>query len=230
MSEPGIQSSRIRLLLWVLLIVGLPFAIVLQLWTADANYGAPVGDQAGGTLRARVVDQAGNPVPDVAVDLELWPLGGKPLVHQTQRTDALGEVAFEAPPLRGKYRLVTGGGEYQRVARERSFVDGKGREVELSTVELELRAGVQVQLGFKRREGAAVAGGSVHLVGRTLDGPLFGLIGRTVELEQEFEGDHCLLDGLPPFEGQVHIRLLDGTELDLHLEVPQGTASFSYQL
>ena len=228
MEEP-LRRSRLRVVMWAVLVFGLPLSIVLQLWLGPAEFGAPAGEQPGGELLARVVDEAGDPVEGATVELQLWPVGAPAETHETRETDAEGRVRFDAPPLHGKYRLLTGGGAHQRVGRERSFVDGKGRPVELAEVVLERRPGVQLELSFTR-SGSPVDGGTVWLDATTLAGPLFGLLGAPITLEREFEGGECLLDGLPPLEGTVRVRFVDGTELEFRVEAREGTVELAYEV
>lgn len=227
--ESSLRRSRLRILMWAVLVFGLPLSIALQLWFGPAEFGAPVGEQPGGALLVRVVDEQGAPVTGAEVELQLLPLGAASSTHGTVSTDEEGRASFDAPPLHGKYRLLTGGGAFQRVGRERSFVDGRGRPVELPEAVLERRQGVQLDLSFTR-EGSSVDGGTVWLEARTLEGPLFGLLGASIALEREFEGGACLLDGLPPLEGMVRVRFLDGTELAFRVEAREGRVELAYEV
>jgi len=227
--EGAMRRSRLRGVLWAVLVFGLPLSIVLQLWLGPTELGAPAGEQPGGELLARVVDEEGDPVEGADVELQLLPLGAEPSTHATAATDGEGRTRFDAPALHGKYRLLTGGGAYQRVGRERSFVDGRGRPVEQAEVVLEQRQGVQLDLSFSRA-GSPMAGGTVWLEAKTLAGPLFGLFGAPITLEREFEGGECLLDGLPPLEGMVRVRFLDGTELTFQVEARKGRVELAYEV
>jgi len=226
----GLERKGLRAGLWALIAVGLSLSIMLQAWIGQADLSAPAGEQPGGDLIARVVDEDGHPVVGHPVELEVWPSGSQPKVHATGETDEQGRVAFGAPALVGKYRILAGGGGHQRVGRERSFVDDEGRAVEPTEALLELREGVQLAMTFSRPEGSAVAGGTLWLDAMTLDGPLFGLLGAPIGLTREFEGESCLLDGLPPLEGAIRVRFLDGTELEFQVLAREGRVDLAYQI
>lgn len=158
------------------------------------------------------------------------PVTGPSHTHETVEVDREGWAAFEAPPLLGKYRLLAGGGSYQRVGRERSFLGRGGEPVEPAEALLELREGVQISLNFTQGSGAPVTGGRLWLEATTLDGPLLGLLGAPIELAQDFEGGGCLLEGLPPLEGTVQVRFRMGTELEFQVRAESGRVELAYEL
>jgi hypothetical protein len=226
----SVERQGLRAGLWVLIAIGLSLSIMLQVWLGRTDLAVSVGEQPGGDLIARVVDEEGRPVVGHPVELEVWPSGGLPKVYATHETDAEGRVVFGAPALMGKYRLLAGGGSHQRVGRERSFVDEEGSVVEPSETLLELREGVQLALKFTREGGSSVAGGTLWLNATTLDGPLFGLLGAPIELTREFKAEACLLDGLPPLEGVIRVRFLDGTELEFQVLAKEDRVDLAYQI
>ena len=230
MREAGPWTHRLRLISWAFVIIGLPISIALQLWLSKISVGATAGEQPGGTLRVRVMEPGGEPARGHPVELQLLPVTGPARTHEILEADGEGWAAFEAPPLRGRYRLLAGGGFYQRVGRERSFLDREGERVEPTEVVLELRAGVQLSFTFTRGSGAPVAGGSLRLDATSLDGPLLGLLGAPIELVQDFEGGGCLLEGLPPLEGTVRVRFSMGTELEFQVRAESGRVELAYEL
>lgn len=169
MRRAGPWTQRLRLVSWAFVLIVLPISIALQLWLSQISIGAAVGEQPGGTLRVRVLEPGGGPAQGHPVDLQLMPVNGEPRTHESREADREGWAVFEAPPLLGKYRLLAGGGSYQRVGRERSFIDRDGEPTEPAEAHLGLRDGVQISLTFTRRSGAAVAGGSLQLNATTLD-------------------------------------------------------------
>ena len=224
------RRHRLRLVVWVVLIVGLPLAILLQLALGERDYGAPIGEQPGGELRARVVDADGTPVVEHPVELQVWAAGALPQTHATQASDSQGRVVFQAPPVLGKYRLVAGGGALQRVGRECSFVDSAGGAVEVQEAELVLAPGAVIELVFTRLGGIPAGSGQLRLEGQTLDGALFGLLTAPVGMTRDFDAGRCVLDGLPPLSGQVSVHFTDGTELSFEVRAPAGTTSVAYEL
>jgi hypothetical protein len=226
----ALRAHRLRVVMWVLLVLGLPLAITLKLVFSSADYGAAGGDQPGGEISARLVDRDGNPLAGQPVELQVWPAGGLPETVETRASDAQGRVTFRAPPAQGKYRLLAGGGELQRVGRERSFVDGDGRAVELEEVELVLVPGAVIELTFTRQGEPPTGRASLKLEGETQGGAFFGLAGTPISLTRNFEGGVCVLDGLPPLTGQITAEFADGASVSFKVSVGTGTSRLGYDL
>lgn len=226
----GLRRQRVTLLVWALVLVGLPLAIVTQLVLGPENYGAPSGSQPGGKLEVRVVDEGDDPLVDHPVEFQLWRSGGLPETAVTLRSNREGRVVYDAPALEGKYRILAGGGDLQRVGRERSFVDDKGRPVELKEVELTLRPAAVLELTLTRTEDLSPASGEVTIVGKAKGGALFGLLGAPIKAGEPFADGYCELDGLPPFSGEVQVRFKDGAELRFTVDAGAGRTALAYEL
>lgn len=203
--------------MWVVMIVGLPLAIVSQLAWGPETLGAPDGEQPGGLLKVRIVLEDGTPVEGASVEFQVWPTGGEAETSFTAKADAEGRATAEVPAVRGKYRVLAGGGQWRRTGRERSFVDGRGEAVKLSEVELVLKPAAQARLIFTREDAAAPTSGQLRFNGKTREGALFGLLGHPIAVDREFEGGEILLDGLPPAKGELRVRFADGAVLNTKL-------------
>ncbi len=216
-------------LILILLLVGLPFLVMAQLLQGPLEQPVPPGPQPGGLLRVSVRGPDRQPLVGHSVSVELLPIDGPAADHAEVSTDGEGRVAFDLPPLDGRYRVQAGGGELRYLRREVTLIDGQGHPLDPGELELDLQEGAVIALTFQRSGGGSL-GGRVVLTGTTSDGPLFGMFGYRVSLEQEFEQGSCVLDGLPPLKGEVRVFFEDGQELRFDVAVPLGTTPLNFDL
>lgn len=226
-AEP--RRQRAGTLLLLLMIFALPLAVVTRLMVGPAA-SLPFGPQPGGTIRGRVLGPGGEAMAGHPVALELLTRDYAVTRHAERPTDGEGRFSFEAPPFDGKYRLAFGGDLYRLAYREVSLIDSRGRIVEVPEQELTLMDGAQLVLRFSRRDGRPVRGGRVVLDGTASGGVFFGLVGLPVGRELEFEGDSCVLGGLPPLSGEVHVFFPSGDAIHSKVRLPTGRTELSWTL
>lgn len=213
-------------LLLLLVIFGLPFAVVTQLLRRE-HPTVGFGEQPGGEIAGVVLGPGGDPVSGHAIELRLVSRDLTVAPHSRARTDAAGRFVLDAPPFSGKYLLAYGGGPHRAAFREVSLVESAeaARDVELALVE-----GAILRLSFTRADGRPVTGGRAVVEAVTSDGPLFGWMGFPLSREVEFEGAACEVDGLPPCEGEVQVLFTSGDVLKASFEAPLGSTELAFEL
>jgi hypothetical protein len=214
--------SRALLVLLLLLIVGLPLAVVGSLMGSRGMLPATVGDQPGGEIEGRLLDPEGRPLAGATVLLSLLPDGAPSEPQAEVETAGDGTFSFTAPPVRGKYALSAGGGEYVRTVRELSFLDPRGETVELEPVELQLEPGCVLTVRLERASDRYDDSGRYELHGRMLEGWALGLIRPSLRKTGEFEDGVVEIGGLPPLDGRLILFLDNGDEVELPLRLEPG--------
>lgn len=224
--------KRTGFFLMVFLLVALPGLVVQTLMGTDLDLNATLGPQPGGRLDGRLVARgswAEEATPEELVgktiDLYTIAIDGQRELVASVVSGPKGAFAFDAPPVEGKYELATGGGLWQRVLREASFLDRRGELAPHREFELPLRPGCALDVRLVSPDGAPPVSGHYDLSGALDDGAILGLIRARLHREARFEDGHISLDGLPPMEGELHVFFGAGEQLTLPLDLAPGRTS-----
>lgn len=217
-------GRRAVLVLWALVILGLPLAVVGEL-VRRRDPRVPPAEQPGGPLAGRVVGPDGAPWVDGAVELRVVDLAEQSTPVATARTDADGRFRFDAPAVRGKYELRAGGGELCRTAREHSLV-GTGGE----PFEIRLRPGALLDVVVLRPDGTAAGKGELVLTGEPKGAALWGLFAPTVRFEGEVREGRGHLDGLPLMRGELRVTMAAGEVLTRQVDLDAGANTVRWEL
>ena len=215
------KPRRGVLIVAILVCLGLPLAVVSQLYSPRSLATVPSGDQPGGTITGRLVTEDGRPVADHALELHLVVEEGR-RVHGSTRTDAHGQFAITAPPIAGYYLLEAGGGDFQRVVRGVSYLTEEGEIREPEPLELVLPPGATLRVTLTRTDGRPASGGTLYLEGRVASDFLFGLVPAGIRLERSFDAGAVVIDGLPSARGDVRIVLESGDRVEFPFELEAG--------
>jgi hypothetical protein len=224
--DPRARSSglrpRLSLILLLVALLAAPAAVMASWLTQGLVGEVTSGEQPGGTVEGRVVDEQGRPLAGEAVRLWLVaPAGGRESGPE-ERTDAGGRFVLHAPAWSGHYELVAGGGMRQRVARGLSFLGRRGEIVRPRPVSLALPPGSVLELTFTRAAGGPPPEGHYELEGRQRRGLLFGLVPFGVRRSGTIADGRLRLDGIPPLKARLNVSLATGEELELELEIEPG--------
>lgn len=229
-SEPDQQQSarpvrRAGFLLLTLFVLGLPALVMRGLIDTDLDLHATVGSQPGGLLQGRLIprgDWAGEAEGRLGGhELELFTVdlsGVRTRVGAT-RSSADGSFSFEVPAVSGRYEVVAGGGLWQRVLREFSFLDRAGELAPERELELPLREGCALVVEL---QGDPPVAGAYDLSGELKEGAILGILHPSFRREAEFEGGRIELDGLPPLSGVLRVFFGVGDELRLEVDLVPG--------
>lgn len=200
--ESAPPGRRGILVLWLLILLGLPLIVLGQL-VRRGHPIVPLTEQPGGTIRGVVTGPDGSPQDEAPV--ELW-LVAMDLVRtriQVVETDAEGRFTFDAPPLEGRYELRAGGELLRRTVVEHSLTGGAGER----EVAIDLEPGAVLEVEVLRADGRRVGDGEALLVGKADEAPLLGLFNPELRIPAEVRDGRLRLDGLPLLEGRLQIRL-----------------------
>ncbi len=214
------MNQRLRLALIVLVFFGVPALLTLGLIRSDHAQDAQRGLQPGGPVRGRVLGPDGQGEPGVEMRLLLDP--SSPEARQesiaaraTSGTEGRFELA--APPLDGRYTVVAGGGTWQHAARSFSFVGASEHELVLHVL-----PGCELEARFTRADGSAAGAGSYDLEGQP-SGGWFSFLGEPARRYQgRLENGGLHLEGLPPMDVRLFVRLDTGESLELELRLELG--------
>lgn len=228
MSSPSKSGSRLKLVLLVLLLFGAPALVVFSLF--DARRQALVapeidGEQPGGGIEGLVRSEDGVGLAGERVELLLVPEDGERVSAAVTRSDQLGRFLFDAPPLRGHYELVAGGGTWQTARQPFSFVDRAGERAAPRPLVLELVPGCRLELRFARADGGPAQEGEYTLRGELGERYFFGLVRTELRRTGKFSAGELVLDGLPPMKAELDVRLSSGAQIDLALELVPGESA-----
>lgn len=209
------MGNRLRVVLLVLFLFGLPAVGVLGLWLLpDSLVGLPAAAQPGGPIDGSVTDAAGTALEGVPLELYLVPETGDPSLHATAHTDASGAFHLVAPALQGTYHLKAGGGAWQVVARDLSPARDGPQPVELELPPAAVLA-AEIDTG-----GKPAGGGTWFLNGET--GGLMGLAARPVRARGALTGGRFTQGGLPPGTYRLRVELDSGQEVELPVRLAVG--------
>lgn len=220
--RPSGRRSRALLILFLMLIVGLPLAILGSLLGSRGSLPATSGEQPGGTIEGRLVDEQEAPLRGLPVRLFLISDEGEVALDHEVTTAADGAFSLVAPPHRGKYEIRVGGGEWVHSRRELSFLDRNGTPIELPPLELGLEPGCTLRVDLERTSDRYADSGRYELHGRLSQGLTLGLVRPALRLSGEFESGRIEIGGLPPLEGKLAIFLDNGDAVELPLELEPG--------
>lgn len=215
------MRRRGALLVGILVCLGLPFAVVSQLYSPRSLATVPSGNQPGGNITGRLVTEDDRPVADHTVELHLV-VGEGRRVHGSTRTDAQGLFEITAPPIAGHYLLEAGGGEFQRVVRGVSYLTEEGEVRAPEPLELVLPPGATLRVTLTRADGRPVSSGTLYLEGRVVSDFLFGLVPVGIRLERSLDAGSVVIDGLPSARGDVRIVLENGDRVEFPFELEAG--------
>ncbi len=211
---PGLLGQRLRVILLVLVVFGIPLGLMLTyLGTRALAFRPPFDDQPGGAIAGTLVDEEGDPVAGVAVRALLYPRDGAPVAHASVESDAEGRFSFDVPPLDGCYVLRAGGNVWQEVYREISLSDEPADDLELS-----LRPGCIVAVTLSRRDGSPIRGGEYVL---RRSGGFLGLAIPS-QVHDEFEAASFERGGLAPGKWTVRVELSTGDTAEYSIELEPG--------
>jgi hypothetical protein len=222
-ARESLRLARLRTLLFVLLLVGLPLGVSISLIAGREDLPATSGEQPGGQVRGRLVEGGGASVPGVPVWLMAIAAESPTRLLGRTTSDAEGRFTLEAEPVIGKYAVGAGGKGYRRSWRELSFLDRKGAVIDPGELELRLLPGCSLRIELVRVSDRFAASGRFELRGRARDGGPFGLLRNEVLLSEDFEGGVIELDGLPPLDGELQVFLSNGDRLMLDLALDVGS-------
>jgi hypothetical protein len=216
-------GRRIRLALLLLIVFGAPAVVSISLVTQEIGGEATSGEQPGGPVRGRVVDEHGRPLAHQPVALVLVSTDRVRSPGPATETDQQGAFALAAPPLAGSYLVVAGGtGTWQRDVHGLSFLDRRGKAIEPAPLELALRPGATLELTFHGGDGAPAGDGRYVIDGEERRGLLFGLVPYGLRREGALADGVLRLEGLPPMRARVSVAFDDGETVELELDVEPG--------
>jgi hypothetical protein len=225
MSPQSPVRSKLQLVLLVLLLFGAPALVLFSLF--DSRVVALVapaidGEQPGGRIEGELQSADGAPLPDMAVELELVPASGERSRISVARSDAGGRFSFEAPPVRGHYELVAGGGTWQIARQTWSFVDREGKPGAPRPLVLRVVPGCRLVLRFVRADGGPREDGEYTLRGELAESFFFGLVRSELRRSGKIAAGELVLDALPPLEAQLIARMGSGAQIELAIELAPG--------
>lgn len=216
------MGSKLKLVLLVLLLFGVPALVTVALITSDFSGQVAQGAQPGGEIRGEVLDPGGHGVAGVDVELVLIQSGGTQELGPNTKSDAQGAFALTAPPCNGHYEVRAGGALWQRIVTAVSFLDRNGEPRARESLSLELQPGCQLELTFARVDGRPTGDGEYQLGGEFGSGYLFGLVKPWLEKKGAIKDGAMSVGGLPPMKVQVTANMATGETVELTLELVVG--------
>lgn len=223
--RPARPVRRAGFFLLVALVLGLPALVMRGLLVTDLDLNATVGAQPGGVLRGRLVPRGDWPegtedeLGGHALELFTLDLEGNRTLVAESTSDAGGAFRFDAPAVDGRYQVAAGGGVWQRVLREFSFLDRAGQLAPEREVELPLRPGCSLVVEL---ESEPLVAGTYDLSGELKEGAILGVLHSSIQRAASFEGGRIELDGLPPLKGVLRVFYGVGDELRFELDLDPG--------
>ena len=223
--ETARPVRRAGFLLIVLLMLGLPALVMRGLLITDLDLNATVGSQPGGVLRGRLVPRGDWPegsegqLGGHALELSTLDLGGGRARVAETISEADGSFRFDAPAVEGRYQVAAGGGLWQRVLREFSFLDRVGQLAPERELELPLRRGCALVVELQSEPKVA---GTYDLSGELKEGAILGVLHSTIQRVASFDDGRIEIDGLPPLEGVLRVFYGVGDELSFAVDLEPG--------
>jgi hypothetical protein len=217
-------------ILFLLMLLALPFAVAVQLQGFRERLLPPLADQPGGTLTGTVTLPDGTPAAALAVRLLAIP--ERDVLAETT-TAADGTFELVAPPRpNSAYVVRTGGGAHRWIDEPISFVDRHGEAFDPDPLELALEPGATLVVRLTRPDGKLPGPGTITVRGGFGGGSLFSPFQRWIEHVQPFdEGAEIRVDGLPPLKGSVQVELDAGTGLTVEdVQLAVGETVLAYEL
>lgn len=214
-AEP--KGSRGVLVVWFLVLLGLPLIVLGQLIRRDHPI-VPLTQQPGGEIRGVVNGPDGAPRPGDVVELWLVAMDLTRTRILVAETDAAGRFTFAAPPVEGRYEVRAGGGLLRRVVAEHSLTGTAGER----DLVIDLEPGAVLDVELRRADGRAVGDGEALLVGKAESAPLFGLFNPELRVPTEFTRGRLRLDGLPPLTGRLQVQLAAGDSASRDVRLVAG--------
>jgi hypothetical protein len=218
----AIVSSKLKVVLLVVLLFGAPALVTAALLTSDFSGAAADGSQPGGHLRGVVVDESGRAIGGLDVELAGASTSGQRSDGPTATTAADGTFELSAPPLDGHYEIRSGGGDWQRVVQAYSFIDPSGKLVEPHPVRLTVLPGCRLELEFARNDGRPAGDGEFTLQGKFGSGLFFGLVKPELKKAGPVRDGRLELAGLPPMKADIFVRMSSGETVELTLALTPG--------
>lgn len=201
----------------VLLLVLLPAVVTAVLLQWGGGGRVARGAQPGGVVRGVLKDPSGAPLAgEPVVALAVSPLGATSELSGSATSDLAGRWALELPPLDGGYLLRLGGRSAVALEQAVSLI-GREPGEEPRELELVLQRGATLVVELPR-----------ELRGRWLvegqpAGGAFGLFaGSPWRKEGEFEGRAFRVEGAPPMDARILVRVEGGERWEWTLRLAAG--------
>ncbi|MFT4538060.1 MAG: hypothetical protein ACI841_001775 [Planctomycetota bacterium] len=203
-----------------MLILFVPYMLMLQMQQWGAGYPIKGAPQAGGLVAGRVTDEDGTAITEHKVELFLVLKGQAQSWYADTVTDEQGEYQFQAPALDGHYLVHAGGGDWRRVAKPLLLVGDEPADGKiLPELEFELQPGAILIVQLSRADGRPIRGGVLRISGQLGTEWPWNRWSPSVHLDQKFEGEEVIVDGLPALSGEVEIELENGRSVRFDLEL-----------
>lgn len=229
--DAAIPRRRSIGILMLLVLLGLPFAVSMQLQGFRENVPPAFVDQPGGPLQGVLTDPAGEPVPNVDVFLFVEDASDRRNVAETQ-SDAEGRWSLRAPAApEAIYFLRIGSGPWRWDGQRLTLVDADGEARDLEPIETQLEAGCTIVLSLTRKDGRPSGPGQAVVEGVYGGGGLFDPFQRRLRREERFEEASAIrIEGLPALKGELQLQLDSGVPVKVPIELKVGENALSYEL